>query len=72
MAGITLAQAQEQLDAFLAASTACAQNQEYRIAGRVYRRADLDMILKMVEFWDTRVKSLSRGGVRVIGVSPLG
>lgn len=72
MAGITLAQAQAQLDAFLAASTACANNQEYRIAGRVYRRADLDQILKMVDYWDSKVKSLSRGGVRVVGVTPLG
>jgi len=71
LAGITAAQAQTQLDAFLAASAACSQNQEYRIAGRVYRRADLTQIMQMVDYWDTKVKSLSRGGVRVIGVSPL-
>jgi len=71
LAGITLAQAQTQLDAYLAASIACSNNQEYRIAGRVYRRAQLDFILKMVDYWDAKVQSLSRGGVRVVGVSPL-
>ena len=72
MAGITLQQAQEQLDAFLAAAIACAANQEYRIAGRVYRRADLTQIQSMIDFWDNRVKALSRtGGIQVMSVSPL-
>ena len=40
MAGITLAQAEAQLAAWLAASTAVASNQSYTIAGRTYTRAD--------------------------------
>ena len=71
MAGITLTQAQAQLDAFLAAAEACAKNQEYRIAGRVYRRADLTQIQSMIEYWDAKVKSLSRSGIQVVQVTPL-
>jgi len=71
LAGINLTQAQEQLDAFLAASVACAQNQEYRIAGRVYRRADLTQIQSMIEFWDSRVRALSRRGVQIMQITPL-
>ena len=41
MAGITLTQAQAQLDAYLAAETAVLTGQKYEIAGRVLERADL-------------------------------
>lgn len=46
MAGITLAQAEAQLNAYLAAETAVLAGQSYEIAGRSLRRADLDMIQK--------------------------
>ena len=44
MAGITLAQAQAQLDAYLAAETAVLGGQEYQINGRRLTRADLRSI----------------------------
>ena len=65
MAGITLAQAQSNLDAWVAASTAVASNQSYEIgtAGVTRRltRANAAEILKQIDFWDAKVKQLSGG-----------
>ncbi|HPS93705.1 MAG TPA: DUF6148 family protein [Deltaproteobacteria bacterium] len=58
MAGITLAQAQAQLTAWLAASVAVSGSQSYSIAGRTLTRADSAEILKMVDYWDAKVKEL--------------
>jgi hypothetical protein len=60
MAGITLAQAQEQLDAFMAANLAVSKGQSYTIDGLSLTRADSAYILKQIEFWDARVKALSK------------
>lgn len=64
MSAYTLAQAQAQLDAWLAASTAVASNQSYAIEvegnRRQLTRADAGQIQKMIEFWETRVNQLSR------------
>ena len=62
MAGITLEQAQAQLDQWLAASTAVAKNQSYTISGRSFTKADAATILSQIEFWDRKVNQLSRGG----------
>lgn len=70
MAGITLAQAETQLAAWLAASAATALNQSYRIADRQLTRADAAEILGQVKFWDDRVKSLSRTRGRTKYVVP--
>lgn len=73
MAGITLAQAQTQLDAYLAAETAVLAGQEYTIAGRRLVRADLELIQKGIATWNDRVKSLSlraSGGRRAIVPRP--
>jgi hypothetical protein len=63
MAGITLAQAQAQLDTWLAASTAVASSQSYEIpqggGQRKLTRADAAEIRQQVDFWDTKVKSLT-------------
>lgn len=59
MAGITLATAQTQLDAYLAAETAVLTGQSYEIAGRKLTRADLEMIQKGIESWNARVINLS-------------
>jgi hypothetical protein len=67
MAGITLAQAQAQLDAFLAASLAVANNQSYSIGDRTYTRADAEAIQDAIDRWDERVRRLTRGGIRVRG-----
>lgn len=73
MAGITLEQAQAQLDQWLAASTAVATKQSYSIAGRSLTLADAADIQKSIEYWNQQVAKLSsaasgRGRVRY-GVS---
>lgn len=64
MAGITLAQAQAQLDAWLAASTALTSSQSYRIdtanGTRMLTRADAAEVRQQIQFWDAKVKALSR------------
>jgi len=71
MAGITLAQAQAQLDTWLAADTAVASGQEYEIdtgsGRRRLKRADAAEIRQRVDYWDGKVKLLtpaSAGGRR--------
>ena len=59
MAGITLAQAQAQLEAYLAAETAVLGNQSYEIAGRKLTRANLNEIQKGIEIWNSRVVTLT-------------
>lgn len=59
MSGITLAQAQAQLDAYLAAETAILSGQEYEIAGRKLRRADLTAVQNGITLWNRRVRELS-------------
>lgn len=59
MAGITLAQAETQLAAYLAAETAVLTGQSYEIAGRTLRRADLEQIRLGILAWDARVKALT-------------
>jgi len=71
MTGITLEQAQAQLDAWLAASTAVAQGQSYSIStesgSRSLSRANANEIMSQIQFWDRQVKRLTRGGIRVRG-----
>lgn len=63
MAGITLAQAQAQLDQWLKASTAVATSQSYEIdtgnGGRKLTRADAMEIRQQITFWEQRVKALT-------------
>lgn len=60
MAGITLAQAQTQLNAYLAAETAVLSGQKYEIAGRMLMRANLAEIQQGITLWNSRVANLSR------------
>lgn len=60
MAGITLAQAQTQLNAYLAAETAVLSGQRYEIAGRMLMRANLAEIQAGVKTWNERVMNLTR------------
>lgn len=62
MAGITLAQAQTQLNAYLAAETAVLSGQKYEIAGRMLMRANLAEIQTGISTWNTRVLTLSAQG----------
>lgn len=59
MAGITLTQAQTQLDAYLAAETAVLSGQSYEIAGRKLTRADLSSIQEGISLWNSRVVTLA-------------
>lgn len=74
MAGITAEQAEAQLTAWLAASTAVSQGQAYTIGSRSLSRANAREIREQIQFWDAKVKELSRtpgGGIRVRGITPL-
>ena len=70
MAGITLTQAEAQLTAWLAASSAVASGQAYSIGGRSLTRANAAEIRNQIEFWDAKVQTLSRGGRQVRGITP--
>ena len=59
MAGITLLQAQTQLDLWLAANTTVAGGQSYRIGERELRRTDAAEIRTQIDYWDNKVKTLS-------------
>jgi hypothetical protein len=67
MAGITLAQAQAKLDAWMAADDAVASGQSYSVGGRSLTRANAAEIRNNIEFWERKVQRLAsgRGGVRV-------
>jgi hypothetical protein len=61
MAGITLATAQAQLDAYVAAETAIlTKAQEYvTVGGRRLKRADLPAIQAGITLWNQRVQDLT-------------
>lgn len=75
MAGISLAQAQTKLDAYLAAEEKILLGQKVSIDGQELTRANLSDIQKGIDLWDGRVKNLSassagRGRMRTI--APIG
>lgn len=67
MAGITLDQAQAQLDLWLAADAAVASGQSYSIGGRSLTRANAAEITNKIDYWNGWVNKLSRSssGIRV-------
>lgn len=73
MAGITLAQAEAKLSAWLDAEDRIQEAQSYtvsvRTSSRTVQRATLSQIREQVEYWDRQVKRLSRGGIRVRGAT---
>ena len=75
MAGITLAQAEAQLAAWLAADSATAGGQAYTIStgggSRSLTRANAAEIRENIKFWNQQVQALSRtsGGMRVRGAT---
>lgn len=68
MAGITLTQAQAQLDAYLAASLAVTKNQAYSIGSESFTRADLGKIQAAIIYWQNMVMRLSSR--RVVRIEP--
>lgn len=72
MAGITQAQAEAQLASYIAAETAVLAGQSYELNGRKVTRADLTAIQSGITIWNQRAQRLDRGGMRVIGATPVG
>lgn len=75
MAGITLAQAQVQLDLYLAAEADILKSgQTTRLADRQRSRADLAEVRAGVQQWQATVSRLASGrrGMRFSGITPLG
>jgi hypothetical protein len=70
MAGITLAQAEARLTAYLNAEEAVLNGQSYSIGSRSLTRADLKSIQQGIEIWSARVDRLTRGGLSVRGATP--
>ena len=70
MAGISLAQAQAKLTLWMTADDRVAGGQSYSIADRQLTRANSREIRANIEYWDMMVKRLTRGGIRVMGVTP--
>ena len=60
MSGITLAEAEAQLALWLAADEAVASGQSYSIKDRSLSRADAAEITRKIDYWDNKVKMLSR------------
>jgi hypothetical protein len=73
MAGITLAQAETHLAAWLAADEAVASGQAYTIAGRSLTRANAAEIRANIDYWEAKVQKLTTGrtGPTVRGVTPV-
>jgi len=67
MVGITLSQAQAKLTLWMAADDAVSTGQDYSIAGRKLARADSAEIRNNIEFWERKVKRLTRGGILIRG-----
>lgn len=73
MAGWTLEQAREHLNAWLQAELAVSTGQRYRIGSRDLTRANLSEIRERITFWSNEVARLEKGrtsGARVIRVVP--
>lgn len=73
MAGLTLAQAETQLAAYLAAETKILTGQRVEIDGQSLTRANLEMVQAGIKVWDERVKNLSAassGRGRAVNVAP--
>jgi hypothetical protein len=72
MAGITLTQAEAKLTLWMAANDAVAGGQEYTIGSRSLKRTDAAEIREQIQFWDAKVKELTRGttGMRIRGGTP--
>ena len=77
MAGITLAQAQSNLDALQTAYNALIGGvASYSISttggSRSLSRRDLSELREEIKYWDTQVKKLTRGGITIRGATPIG
>lgn len=69
---ITLEQAQQHLDTWLAADLALATSESYRIGNQTLTRANWKAVKGRIQYWSDMVDKLSSGrrGARVIRVLP--
>jgi len=71
MAGITLAEAEAKLTTWMEADDKVATGQSYAYPGGPnLTRADAKLIQDNITFWERKVERLTRGGIRVRGVTP--
>jgi len=59
MAGIKLDQAQDSLDMWIEAQANIKAGQSYKLGTRELTRANLTEVLKMIQYWDKQVRTLS-------------
>lgn len=75
MAGITLTQAQAQLDLWITADAAVSKGQSYKLSSggteRQLTQVDADLITGKIKFWEKRVLKLTRGGLAVKFGTPI-
>ena len=76
MAGITLAQAEAQLAAWLAASIQVAAGQSVSISGKSLTMVDSTKIQQQIDYWQLKVDVLSGGadyrrGPSIMGGTPV-
>lgn len=71
MAGITQAQAEARLTAYMAAEQAVLSNQSYSIGGRAMTRANLREIRDGITYWEVKVKKLTNGGFKMRFATPV-
>lgn len=65
MAGITLTDAEAKLAEYLSAESTVLSGQAYSISGRSFTRANLKEIRDGISYWEAKVKSLDRGGLKI-------
>lgn len=73
MAGITLTQAEENLDAAQAAYQKALRSKSYSVgSSRSQVNHDIDKLRAEVQYWDGEVRRLARGtsGIRIRGGTP--
>lgn len=71
MAGITKADAAARLAVYLTAEEKVLGGQSYSIAGRQMTRANLKEIRDGIEYWNSMILRLSRGGIPARGAIPV-
>lgn len=65
MAGITLADAEARLTAYMNAEEKVLQGQSYTIGSRQLTRANLQEIREGITYWNGKVQELSNGGAGI-------
>jgi hypothetical protein len=72
VAGISQEVAQNNLNAWIAASLAVAKNQSYTIGDRTFTKADAGKIREMIDYWEGKVAAAEDGrprGIRLRGIT---